>query len=495
MVVNFGKTFIVGFEGEELTEDIASKLKEIDPAGIILFDTNLKDASKVKKLNSELKNLLGKNLFITVDQEGGKVQRLRNVSYELPSLLSIGSASRKSTNDNSFLFSREVLIHYSKALARQLHELGFNFVYGPCADLNLEKTNPIIGSRSLGDDYRIVSEQLKVIIEELKKENILTCAKHFPGHGDSKKDSHKELPVISRSITEELINLKPFIAAIEAGVDSIMIAHLLLEIQHTNTLETSLMDESDISKDELKKLYTLETPSNIATSLNKELIAKELIYLLGFKGLIISDEITMKALSKYGNYTELAKKLLEAGNNLVIWNSNLDDALEACQKLNSLDQSDYKNLFNAYQKSLEKINNTQASLNKNQAESYDYSEEYFVDLVSKSIETESKPDFKDIDIILINRHPKIEKEKLELVFDKPVEYIGRNFKHESRKNFLIILFQASIDDLYNLEKIKMSNKVFQVSTDTHDPGSHMNILGAGLIHYKALKKFIESNKL
>ena len=172
MVVNFGKTFIVGFEGDELSDELAFKLKEIDPAGVILFDTNLKDHSKTKILISELKKLLGDNLFVTVDQEGGKVQRLRNVSYELPSLLSVGIASRKSTNDNSFLFSREVLINYAQALAFQLKDLGFNFVYGPCADLHLEKTNPIIGSRSLGDDYRIVSEQLKVIIEE---ESYGTC--------------------------------------------------------------------------------------------------------------------------------------------------------------------------------------------------------------------------------------------------------------------------------------------------------------------------------
>ncbi len=491
MVVNFGKTFIVGFEGEELTEELASKLKKIDPAGIILFDTNLKNSEKVKKLNSDLKALLGDDLFISVDQEGGKVQRLRNVSYELPSLLSVGITSRNSTNENSFIFSREVLINYSKALAHQLKELGFNFVYGPCADLNIEKTNPIIGSRSLGDDYRIVSEQLKVIIEELKKENILTCAKHFPGHGDSKKDSHKELPVISRSVTEELISLKPFIAAIEAGVDSIMIAHLLLEIEHASSLDSGFIDESDVSKEELKKLRLIESSSNIATSLNKELISKELVYLLGFKGLIVSDEITMKALSEYGNYTELAKELLEAGNHLVIWNSNIDDALEACQKLNSLEQDDYKDLFNSYQKSMEKIQLCRSSLKESASlKDYSYDEDYFVDLVLKSFESETKPDFKGIDIILINKHPKLEIDKIEQAFNKPVDFISRNFKHESRQNFLIILFQANIDDLYNLEKIKLENKVFQVSTDIHDPGSHMNIRGAGLLHYKALAKYL-----
>jgi beta-glucosidase-like glycosyl hydrolase len=490
--VNFGKTFIVGFEGEELTPEISDKLKAIDPAGVILFDTNLKDAQKVKKLNQDLKDLLGKDLFITVDQEGGKVQRLRNVSFELPSLLSIGKASRKSTNENSFLFSREILISYAQALAFQLEELGFNFVYGPCADLNLEKTNPIIGSRSLGDDYRIVSEQLKVIIEELKNCGIYTCAKHFPGHGDSKKDSHKELPIVTRSLASELINLKPFIAAIEAGVDSIMIAHLLLEIEQSNQLDTHFIDESDISKEELKKLRIVEQVKNLPASINKELISKELVYLLGFKGLIVSDEITMKALSEFGNYTELTKKLLEAGNNLVIWNSNLEQALEAAKKLNSLDPNLYSDLYDSYQKSIDKIEATKKHTRTKKQKDFSYDEDFFVNSILKSFEAEAKPDFKKIDYILINNHPKLEKDKIEAVFRLPVELIQRDLKHQSRRNYIAILFQASIDELFILESIKNQNKVFQVSCDTHDPGSHMNILGAAQLHYKALNKYLFS---
>jgi beta-N-acetylhexosaminidase len=492
MVVNFGKTFIVGFEGDELTDELAFKLKEIDPAGVILFDTNLKDHSKTKILISELKKLLGDNLFVTVDQEGGKVQRLRNISYELPSLLSIGIASRKSTNDNSFLFSREVLINYAQALAFQLKDLGFNFVYGPCADLHLEKTNPIIGSRSLGDDYRIVSEQLKVIIEELKKESIITCAKHFPGHGDSKKDSHKELPLVTRSVVDEIINLKPFIAAIEAGVDSIMVAHLMLEIEHSSNLESSFIDESKINKEELKKLRLMEYTPNIVTSLNKELISKELVYLLGFKGLIVSDEITMKALSAYGNYTELAKKLLEAGNHLVIWNSNIDEALEACQKLNALEVDDFKELYVAYERSIEKIKETKSKMLNHQS-SYIYKEDYFVNLILNSFDDESGQKFKFIDKILINRHSKLEKEKIQQAFENiDIDYLDSSSVNTSGKNILIILFQASIDDLFAIEKIKSDNDIFQVSTDTHDPGSRINILGAGLLHYKALKKYLSN---
>lgn len=492
MVANFGKTFIVGFEGEELTDVVARKLKTIDPAGVILFDINLKDREKLIKLNQDLRGLLGDDLFITVDQEGGKVQRLRNLSYELPSLMSVGITSRLSTNENSFVFSREVLINYAKALAFQLHDLGFNFVYGPCADLDIEKTNPIINSRSLGDDYRIVSEQLKVIIQELKKASIITCAKHFPGHGDTKSDSHKELPYVSRSLTAELISLKPFIAAIEAGVDSIMVGHLVLEVEYKSDLESHFIDESDISKDDLKKLRLIESVPSIATSLNKELISKELIYLLGFKGLVVSDEITMKALQSYGNYTEISKKLLEAGNNLIVWNSNLDDALEACQKLNTLAADDYQELHAAYQKSIDKIEalKKQQAIKKNSCFEYEYDEDYFIDLVLKSFDTGAKPDFDKADRILINEHPKLEKEKIEQAFNLPVECVDQKSKDYKGENFLVIFFQAGIDELYILEKLKADNHIFQVSTDTHDPGSHLNIRGAGLLHYKALAKYL-----
>ena len=489
MSVNFGKTFIVGFEGEELSPETAAKLQELDPAGVILFDTNLKDSEKVKNLTASLKTLLGKDLFVTVDQEGGKVQRLRNVSYELPSLMSIGLTSRKMTNENSFLFSREVLIHYAQALAFQLKDLGFNFVYGPCADLNLEKMNPIIGSRSLGEDYRIVSEQLKVIIEELKRNSIITCAKHFPGHGDSKKDSHVELPVVSRTLTSELINLKPFIAAIEADTDAIMMAHLILEIEQNSQLESIYIDESDISKEELKTLQILENPIKVAASINKELISKELIYLLGFKGLVVSDEITMKALTEYGNYTELSKKLLEAGNNLVIWNSNLDDALNSAQKLNSLPQEGHEELYKALEKSIEKIEQCKAKMSSSKLE-YEYKEDYFVDLIKSSFETESKADFKKPDYVFVNFHPKLEMDKIEAVFNVPVKLLENGHENYDNQNILAILFQASIDELYILEQLKNNNRVFQVSTDTHDPGSHMNINGAGKLHYQALAKFL-----
>ncbi len=492
MVVNFGKTFIVGFEGDELTDKLKKKLLKINPAGVILYDSNLHDTQKTKILIEDLKSLLGKDLFVSVDQEGGKVQRLRNISYELPSLLSIGIASRNSNDDNSFLFSRKILINYAKALAHQLKDLGFNFVYGPCADLNLEKTNPIIGNRCLGDDYRIVSEQLKVIISELKNQGILSCAKHFPGHGDSKKDSHKELPVVNRSVVQELINLKPFIAAIEAGVDSIMIAHLLLEIEQNSTLETSFIDESDISKEELKTLGLVNSIKNIATSLNKDLINKELIYLLGFNGLIVSDEITMKALSEYGNYTELAMKLLEAGNHLVIWNNNLDDALEATEKLNSLDEDDYGELYSAYRKSLEKTAYAKSKIKDELISDYSYNQDYFVDIVLSSLETELKPDFKNFDLIIINKNSKLEKDKIEKAFPgTEIAYIEEIDKIKN-KNLLAILFQASIDELFTIEKIKNKNMVFQVSTDTHDPGSHINIKGAGLIHYLALAKYLQT---
>lgn len=491
MQVNFGKTFIVGFEGETLSSLLKEKLLELEPAGVILYDTNLKDTLKVKKLIQDLKDLLGQDLFVCVDQEGGKVQRLRNVSYELPSLLSLGTASRKLNKDNSFLFSNEVLDHYAKALAHQLKELGFNFVFAPCVDLDLEKTNPIINSRSLGDDYRIVAEQAKVIIKSLRAQGIISCAKHFPGHGDSKKDSHHELPVISRTLEEELINLKPFIAAVEAEVDSIMVAHLLLEIVHSSNFDTKLIDESSISKEDLQELSLVSKEKNIATSINKDLVAKELIYLLGFKGLVVSDEITMKALNQYGNYTELSKKLLEAGNHLIIWNTNIDDALETSQKLNSLAQEDYTDLYNNYEKSISKIAQTKTRLENSTDTFYNYDQKYFVDLIKTSFEElDCKPDTK-FDKILINKHPKLEREKLETVFANfEIEYLSSINTNIKKQNLLVILFQANLDDLFTIETLKNQNSIFQVSCDVHDMSSQFNIKGAGALHYQALKEFL-----
>ncbi|MFO0002746.1 MAG: glycoside hydrolase family 3 N-terminal domain-containing protein, partial [bacterium] len=130
--------------------------------------------------------LLGEDLIVSVDQEGGKVERLRKVASSLPSMQALGQASLL---PDKIDFDPQLIIDYSTTLASSLHELGFNMVFAPCVDLATNPLNPIIGTRSLGSNEDLVSRQAKLIIKTLQEANIITCAKHFPGHGDTSKDS------------------------------------------------------------------------------------------------------------------------------------------------------------------------------------------------------------------------------------------------------------------------------------------------------------------
>ncbi len=300
--MNIGKLFIVGFPGLSLSPEIAAQLTELKPAGVIFFDQNIESRKQVIKLVSDLKDLLGEDLLISVDQEGGRVQRLRKVTTPLASLRDLGKQ-----NDAAI---RE----HARVMCTELKDLGFNYNYAPCVDLDTNPANPVIGERSLGADPKLVSSQAQILIEEYRRYGIKSCAKHFPGHGDTDLDSHLALPILDYPkkfgfhwILDYEKHLEPFQAAIEAGVDSVMIAHLLLP--H--------LDEK------------------LPASLSPTIIQEELRAELGYQGLVISDELTMKALTRFGDYTAICKQALVAGNNLVIWNVNLGDAVTVARKLNS----------------------------------------------------------------------------------------------------------------------------------------------------------------
>jgi len=315
--VNIGNLFIVGFKGTELTLELAAQLRELNPAGIIYFADNILSAEQVRKLNHDLRDLLGEDLLISVDQEGGRVQRLRAVTTPLASLRELGALGDTAIKE------------HARLMCTELRDLGFNYNYAPCADLDTNPANPVIGERSLGADPKQVSRQVALLVQEYKRYGIKSCAKHFPGHGDTDLDSHLALPILDYPkkfgfhwMLEYEKHLEPFRAAIDAGVDSIMVAHLLLP--H--------LDET------------------LPASLSPTIIQEELRDELGYDGLVISDELTMKALTRFGDYTAICKQALLAGNNLVIWNVNLEDALQVARELNH-----DKDLARVYEDSLKWI--------------------------------------------------------------------------------------------------------------------------------------------
>jgi len=481
MQINFGKLFIVGFEGTELNESISQKLKALDPAGVILYDTNIRELEQVKSLIRDLKALLGDDLIVSVDQEGGKVERLRKVSPSLPSMQALGRASMLS--DSSDAFDPEPIIQYTKVLASSLSELGFNMVFAPCVDLATNPLNPIIGTRSLGSCEDLVSKQSEIIIRTLQDLGIIACAKHFPGHGDTSKDSHLELPFIEFNLDLYLKHVKPFISAINSGVKSIMIAHLLIR-----------NNSSD-------KKYEFD---DLPTSLSRSLICDYLRQELGFDGVVVSDEITMKALSFYGNYSQIAHQMINAGNNLIIWNTNLDDAFNTALYLNQLSDSTlvenyYKSLnylvsLKGFQKNTSSVISSNI-LNLNTKNLVVNAEQEMISICQKAIKNPLGMSFPSQFDIYVFNHPKLEIEVFREVFPQALS-VNQYFSVEDLKPLesndkAVLLFSFQLANHPNLqEQIKIlkskKNNLLIISVDQEDSIADIHLYGCNRAHLRAL---------
>lgn len=431
--MNCGKHFIVGFDSLVLTKELKTKLLQLQPAGIILYDCNIESKEQVKKLISDLKDLLGEELLVSVDQEGGKVQRLRKICPDLPSYKALGMAAKK---DFSYVKKHAAL------LASELVELGFNLVYAPCADLNTNPFNPIIGTRSLGQESELVSRCLVEIHNTYRDYGLISCAKHFPGHGDAGIDSHLDLPLVKRTKEENEYHIKPFKTLIDNEIETIMIAHLVVN-------------------------------QGLPTSINPEII-KLLKKDLGFKGLVISDEITMKALSQFGDYTQITKQLLEAGIDLIIWNTNLDDAVEAARHIKEPHNS---NVAISQQRLISSVKEiaTVTSFPRNDS---------MLEIAKLGIEVKNPfilsdrdpaPTAQDDNTIIINNHPKLEKKLIE----SSLQGIDRK---------ILIEFQISDQELKSIKE-KHPN-IIHVSTDICNPEADICLNGASLSHYLALKNLL-----
>ncbi len=462
----FGKLFIIGFEGTKLTKDLEKKLLELEPAGVIFYDTNIESTEQVKTLINGIKSLLGANLIITVDQEGGKVERLRKICTSLPSLQALGKASKTVGEEYGLEFMPELLIDHSSVLAEELANLGFNLVLAPCADLSTNPLNPIIGTRSLGSDSKLVSKQLRVIIDTYKQYGIKSCVKHFPGHGDTSIDSHLALPVQNYTGSSYQEHLEPFISTIDHDVESVMVAHLV----------SSLLDE---------------VPATISSAV----IKSELRERLRFQGLVISDEITMKALSQYGNYTELAEKMLIAGNNLITWNTNLDEALEVARNLST---NPSKELADAYHQSLKLLASYQWQTKT--SDPVENKETKMLRIVENAI-TWHKP-FNELSkslsqgktAVLVYDHPKLELPVIQNMFKYDCyQFSGKETSTTFLANYsnLIILSFQTINNSDQDGFIKQLRSdgnwnIVQCSCDMPDMGAELDLFGGNKAHIQGL---------
>jgi len=278
-----GQLFIFGFKGTTADENVIRAIEENHIGGFILFKDNILDAKQTVELLNHLKNINSSNklpLFLSVDEEGGIVSRLKDIYVDLPSARTIGDID-----------DREVSWEYGEIIGQRLRELGFNMDFAPVLDINSNPNNPVIGKRAFGTDVDSVVNNGLQVMEGINSANVISVVKHFPGHGDTSTDSHIGLPVIDKSLAEmESLELVPFKRAIAEDVDAIMVAHILF---------TQL---------------DAENPATLSYKVITELLRDKLSY----DGVVISDDMTMGAIMENYTVEEAAYRFIKAGGDILL---------------------------------------------------------------------------------------------------------------------------------------------------------------------------------
>ncbi|KAF7865750.1 hypothetical protein EAF04_005915 [Stromatinia cepivora] len=287
-----GQLFLVGFDGHVTNEDIKTLITVHRVGTIILFQRNVSDAAQLFQLTASLQEIAkdsghAQSLFIAIDQENGLVARVNPpIATELPGSMALGA-----TNDPSNAFT------VAECTAKILKAYGISMNYAPVADINSEPKNPVIGVRSFSDDPETVGRFVSAQVGGLQQNGILSCVKHFPGHGHTAVDSHHCLPVITKSKEElEACELVPFWRAVKAGVDAIMTAHISLPQLNSN--------------------------SNVATNQLPASLSPDAIRILrqemNYDGLIVSDCLEMDGVRATYGTEKGAVMALKAGTDCVM---------------------------------------------------------------------------------------------------------------------------------------------------------------------------------
>ena len=270
-----GRAVICGFAAKTISAELKEILREVDPLGLILFAHNIESPEQVAELGRELKlSRANARLLVTVDQEGGRVQRIRAPATVWPAMRTLGAIGDASLTEQ-----------IGAAIGQELRAMNFDVDFAPVLDVDTNPQNPVIGDRSFSADAHAVAAQGVAFIKGLESVRVAACGKHFPGHGDTALDSHTALPKVSHELPRlRELEWVPFTAAIRAGVSSIMTAHVVVEAldpDHPATLSP-------------KALGPLRSE-------------------LGFKGVIISDDLEMKAVADHYRIDEMAVMGMHAG--------------------------------------------------------------------------------------------------------------------------------------------------------------------------------------
>lgn len=310
--------FIVGYEGDDVGKcEIFKELAKNGLGGAIFFTKNIFSAEQFKKNTDKIKEMSLIAPFLSIDQEGGRVERTENI-HGGKKYLSAKDAAAKGL---------EFVKKQTEELCEELLSFGINMNFAPVLDTNTNPKNPIIGVRAYGDCAEEVVKFAIPVLKIHKKMGIIPVGKHFPGHGDTATDSHLEMPIVKLS-REEMAetHLKPFKIAIENGLEAIMVSHVYY----------TCYDETPC-------------PASLSGNVTTNLLKNE----LSFRGLVLSDDMVMGAVSDKNPF-EIYIKALKAGINVFLYRFSDENLLSIIDFIEQTAKND-EEVFNKINQSFENV--------------------------------------------------------------------------------------------------------------------------------------------
>lgn len=300
MVEKFGQLLIIGIRGTSLTEDEAEFIVANNIGGVILFSRNIESPEQVHALCKSIQSLRHKTrdklpLFISVDQEGGRVARMKSPFTQWPPLSYIGK-----------LDSTSVAFKFALDMGAELRAVGINLDFAPCVDILTNPKNQVIGDRAISTDPEQVAKLASALVRGYIKSGIIPCAKHFPGHGNTLLDSHEDLPVEDVDLDRlKNVELVPFKKVFRARLDMVMTAHI----------KFPQVDP--------------QWPVTLSEKFLKGLLRQELRY----RNIIISDDLDMQALAKNYPVADIPVMALQAGCDILLYCNNFEHPRVALESL------------------------------------------------------------------------------------------------------------------------------------------------------------------
>jgi beta-N-acetylhexosaminidase len=292
-----GQLVFLGFDGYAVPPEIRSLARDFDIGGVVLFKRNVECPEQVAELAFDAERLVdAMPVWVGVDQEGGRVARLRQPFTEWPPMAALGRAGDVG-----------LATRFAEAMAREVRSVGVTIDFAPVLDVLTNAANPAIGDRALAAEATTVAELGAAIIRAMQTAGVAACGKHFPGHGDTGVDSHHDLPVLDLPPDRfEAVEFVPFKAAIRESVAAIMVAHVLVPA----------FDE------------------DLPTSLSRAVVTGLLRDALGFDNLILTDDLSMKGCSARFSAPEAAVKAIAAGHDgALLCEPRYDDQAAALEAL------------------------------------------------------------------------------------------------------------------------------------------------------------------